>query len=245
MPLQGESEPFLKDPTPCTPRRPRWAQFLPQDTSHYSWQSLRNLTFSPFFSHFIVFSLTSLVWTGALLLVLTKALLPLDHRATATAVAGTSRVQYGINITTTARFLSCGRTTAEAKQRGCTYDILSNHWVPGICMDEAAVAEYQADGTWFGFADEARRQRLTIAAMSEHDYYYTNERDHIVHCAILWRKQFRAFFAQRQNLDSIIASEEHTMHCSQFLMDMADQGPDYRNMPIKTFVGHTGCWVRD
>jgi hypothetical protein len=101
------------------------------------------------------------------------------------------------------------------------------------------------DGSWFGYADENRTELLGIDAMSEMDFYYTSERDHIVHCAMLWRKQFRAFFEGRRNLDSIIASSKHTLHCSQFFIDMSERGPDYRNMPIKTHVGYAGCWVKE
>jgi hypothetical protein len=117
--------------------------------------------------------------------------------------------------------------------------------VPGICMDQEAVEEYQADGSWFGFADEKRTELLTLDAMSEMEFYYTSERDHIVHCAMLWRKQYRAFFEGRQNLDTLIASKAHTLHCSQYLIDMTEKGPDYWNMPIKTWVGYAGCWLKE
>ena len=81
--------------------------------------------------------------------------------------------------------------------------------------------------------------------MAQTDYYYTNMRDHIVHCAVLWRKQYRAFVEQRRGIDTVIADEEHTMHCSQFLIDMSEKGPDWRSVPIKVFVKYAGCFVKD
>ncbi|MBE3046178.1 hypothetical protein IMZ48_27300 [Candidatus Bathyarchaeota archaeon] len=149
------------------------------------------------------------------------------------------------NITTGSRLITCGGSTPEAKDLGCEYDILSNHWIPGPCMDQAAVEDYQADGSWFGYGNEERTELLTIDAMSEMEFYYTSLRDHIVHCAVLWRKQFRAFYENRPMLDSLIASWEHTMHCADFLVKMTEEGPDYWTMPIKTFVGHAACWVRE
>ena len=47
-------------------------------------------------------------------------------------------------------------------------------------MDQEAVREHQSDGSWFGYADEERTRLLSIDAMSEAPFYYTNMRDHIL-----------------------------------------------------------------
>ena len=190
-------------------------------------------------SHFAVFIVTSILWahlTRHVSSELPQPLVPIDQD---------SSLDVSRNFTRKAHLLKCGQSTAEAKSLGCRYDILSNHWIPAPCMDQAAVEEYQSDGSWFGFTDENRTDMIDIATMSEMDFYYTSERDHIVHCAMLWRKQFRAFYEERIYVDTLIGSFDHTMHCSQFLIDMSEKGPDWWNIPIKTFVGHAGCWVRD
>lgn len=113
-------------------------------------------------------------------------------------------------------------------------------------MDEGSVKVYQADRSWFGYADENRTQRIdSIEAMGNVEVYYTNMRDHIVHCAALWKKQFKAFFEERIYYDSLILDPQHTYHCADFLVDMTDKGPDFRNIAIKVEVGHAGCWVRE
>lgn len=56
------------------------------------------------------------------------------------------------------RDLYCGSSAIGARDMGCQYDILSNHWVPAQCMDKGAVTEYQTDGTWLGFGDANQRQ---------------------------------------------------------------------------------------
>jgi hypothetical protein len=191
------------------------------------------------FAHVAVFLFTSIVW-GLLLLLLVL-------------IAKTSHIENPFqpypktvhSIFRNAKLFTCGNTTEEAKRAGCQYDILSNHWIPSLCMDQGAIEEYQTDGTWFGFADEGRTELLTIDAMGDLDFYYTSERDHIVHCAMLWRKQFRAFMEGRRFFDTIIADERHTIHCSQFLIDMTENGPDYWNRPIVTHVGHAGCLLRE
>jgi hypothetical protein len=185
----------------------------------------------------LVFIATSLIW-GILLLFMAQSSSSPDKYI---LQPGNSQFH---NLTSDAKLLTCGRSPSEARAKGCRYDILSNHWVPGICMDQEAVAEYQSDGSWFGFADEQRTEVLTVDAMSEREFYWTSDRDHIFHCAMLWRKQYRAFFEERSNFDTLIADYEHTMHCSEFLTNMTDNGPDYWNKPIQTFVGYAGCWSK-
>ncbi|OKL57303.1 hypothetical protein UA08_07390 [Talaromyces atroroseus] len=187
-------------------------------------------------SHSILFAVTSVFWISIFLLFTVKQP-PKPSQQAALAEAP--------NLITGAKYVACGRSTEEAKALGCVYDILSNHWVPAPCMDQGAVDVYKEDGTWFGYADENRTQLLTIEDMSMAPFYYTNMRDHVLHCASLWKKQFREFFGQRKALDSMIVDEHHTIHCSDFLIRMTQFGPDLRNVPIKVEVGYAGCHIRD
>lgn len=189
----------------------------------------------------MTFTTTSLIWA---LLLYSRHITELFAPDIPQTFHPNNAAYYG-KFVGTSELLNCGNTTADAKRRGCKYDILSNHWVPPLCWDQYSVEEYQADGSWFGFADEERNQILTIEEMSEMEFYYTNLRDHIVHCAMLWKKQFRAFADERPNIDTVIADEEHTMHCAQFLIDMSENGPDYKSIPIKVFVGYAGCWAKE
>lgn len=57
------------------------------------------------------------------------------------------------NITTNARLVTCGNSTAEAQREGCQYDILLNAWVPSQCLDLDWIEEYQDDGSWAAFEE--------------------------------------------------------------------------------------------
>ncbi|WQF83001.1 hypothetical protein CDEST_08015 [Colletotrichum destructivum] len=245
MLLEGESEPFLEETKNHSPGRKHSilnTRFLGRkDVLKRCSAALHH----PIATHVVVFLITSLVWGGLFLATRAPLFIHHDYHTSHESAEHTQTTKEHDNITTKSRLLTCGSSTAEAKSLNCHYDILANHWIPEVCMDHDAIEEYKTDGSWFGFADENRTELLTIDTMSEMEFYYTSERDHIVHCAMLWRKQFWAFYEERVALDTIIASVEHTMHCSQFLIDMSDKGPDYRNMPIKTWVGHAGCWLRD
>lgn len=73
--------------------------------------------------------------------------------------------------------------------------------------------------------------------------YYTNMRDHIVHCAVLWKRQFTAWKEGWRYLDGVLVDERHTMHCADFLVQMTDKGTNFRQVPISVTVGHEGCHV--
>lgn len=146
------------------------------------------------------------------------------------------------NITTSAHLLTCGTSVASARAAGCKYDILLNNWVPAPCYDQEFIDEYTDDASWGGYADEAMTQKLTPLEMSEREYYWTSLRDHVNHCAMMWRKQFWVLYEERRAFDTVIASPGHTDHCAQFLVDVG-----YRNWthPTKTEMGFAGCWVRN
>ncbi|UQC76901.1 uncharacterized protein CLUP02_02367 [Colletotrichum lupini] len=133
------------------------------------------------------------------------------------------------NITTGRTRISCGNTTKEARAKGCKYDVLLNHWVPAQCFDKDSVDEYQEDASWGAFADKNMTQQLTIDEMSERDFYWTSIRDHINHCAIMWRRQFYALYDERAAIDTI------------YLMDAVDSK---WKEPTKTMRGFAGCWAR-
>lgn len=57
------------------------------------------------------------------------------------------------NITSGARYVSCGKSTEEARSNGCTYDTLLNAWVPAQCLDQEWIDEYQDDASWTAFSE--------------------------------------------------------------------------------------------
>ena len=146
------------------------------------------------------------------------------------------------NVTSNAKLLSCGKSTQEAKALGCKYDVLLNAWVPAPCMDEEFIQEYKDDGTWSSYADWNMTQKLTtVDEISERKFYYTSVKDHVNHCAVMWKKQFWALFEERPAFDTIIASPGHTDHCAQYLVDVMES--DW-NEPTKVEMGFAGCWIR-
>ena len=198
---------------------------------------------SPRLSHCLIFVGTSIIW----LLILLMAI-----RQPPSSFISHHNMQPDIrhrsNLVTNTTFLTCGFSPMEARSLGCQYDILSNHWMPSSCIDEVSIKDYQSDGSWMGYSDENRTQMIDIDTMSNMTFYYTSVRDHIVHCAKLWKKQFRLFFDEGYNLDSVIVDRHHSMHCAEYLVNMTDAasaGVDYWHKSIQVFVGYSGCYVRN
>ncbi|KAE9582027.1 hypothetical protein CGCF415_v013441 [Colletotrichum fructicola] len=196
-------------------------------------------------SHVLVFVATSLVW-GFVVFLIVPSPMPTSSTQVSASTHPTILENHlaGIrhNVTSGKRLINCGNSTEEAKAQGCKYDILLNHWVPGPCFDKESVDEYRDDNSWGAFSDINMTHRLTIDEMSNRDFYWTSIRDHINHCAIMWRRQFYVLFDERRAMDTVVTSPGHTEHCSQYLMDVTE---GMFKEPTKTMRGFAGCWIKD
>ncbi|KAH6647936.1 hypothetical protein BKA67DRAFT_539765 [Truncatella angustata] len=115
-------------------------------------------------------------------------------------------------------FIDCGKSTEEARSKGCVYDILANHYVHKSCYDDISTQSYM------------------------------NEARPFVHCDEMWKRQYRAFTQNWRYIDAITADEEHTYHCANYLVAMADwtviAGRDWRQEANTVEVGLAGCHDR-
>lgn len=143
------------------------------------------------------------------------------------------------------KYMGCGNSTEEAKAQGCEYDVLSNAYLPKVCIDKQSISDYQKIGPmWKAYEDANHTKPIeSTEDMGNRQFYYTNLRDHVVHCAEIWKKQFRAFSGNNRYFDTVIGLEVHTKHCADFLVEMTDRkdSTDLRNVPIKVGVGFGGC----
>lgn len=82
--------------------------------------------------------------------------------------------------------------------------------MPLPCYDASFIEDYQDDGSWAAFADEEMTVLLTVEEMGEREFYWTSVRDHVVHCALLWKKQFVYLFEERPAVDDVLVDGGHT-----------------------------------
>jgi hypothetical protein len=231
------------------------------DYSKAPWASLPYQLHAPKRSSFpwaasaVIFILTTLFW-GTLLALWQSGLLPgirvggncgfntLTMSVTPYDMGSTQ------NIFSHVDFINCGTSTEEARSKGCVYDILANHYVHKSCYDEIGTQSYMNEGTsWMGWLEKNKTTQLaTIEEMGDYDVYWTSQRDHIVHCGEMWKRQYRAFTQNWQYIDAITANEEHTFHCANYLVAMTDwaviAGRDWREEANTVEVGFAGCYDR-
>ncbi|CZT43215.1 uncharacterized protein RSE6_03214 [Rhynchosporium secalis] len=195
--------------------------------------------YSRLFSCCLVFIVTSALWIAVIYFISPTP----QPTPQATSKGDDYSPKNRHNITSNSRLITCGNSTAEAKALDCRYDILLNHWIPSQCWDQDMIDEYQDDDSWTGYYDRNLTQPIkTVDIMAHSDHYWTSTRDHINHCATMWKRQFGAIFDERPAIDSLIASPGHTDHCAQYLMDAT-----LKNFtePTAVYVGFAGCWVRN
>ncbi|CAL3970243.1 unnamed protein product [Diplocarpon coronariae] len=192
---------------------------------------LLEVRYSRFLGCALTFLFTSAIWLALLYLTSSR---PLSHHAP----DPTERH----NITSTSTLTMCPNSTTAARAAGCKYDLLLNHWIPSQCWDQDYLDEYIDDGSWAAFEDEELTQPITTKKeMEEREFYWTSARDHINHCATMWKKQFTALFEESKTMDSLIASPGHTDHCAQYLMDATRKNVTWAT---RVEIGFAGCWVK-
>lgn len=243
--MDDASEPFLRPKIAASDgkRTIRW--LLPKR------QAADRFFRSSIVSHLAVFIATTVLWGGIFFLTVHFAphsriihQVETSSSLSAPAQQNPKPIHSHKALADEVDYLTCGTSLAEAKSRGCVYDTLDNAWIPGQCRDDFSITEYELDGSWFPYADENRTQPLSKDELGDREFYYTSLRDHIVHCAALWRRQFRAWTEGWTYLDDVLVDPVHTMHCSKYLVDWTDKFEnDYRTTAIKVVVGHGGCHV--
>jgi hypothetical protein len=119
--------------------------------------------------------------------------------------------------------LTCGTTVAEAKKRGCTFDVLTKYWLPAECPRTGAKEYLEIGGNFY--KDYLGRERLTeenIANLAgTEDFvrstlWYTEERDHLAHCAFMFLRIAQSVH-DGSRLDAYSANIDHARHCKRSL----------------------------
>ncbi|KAK1993964.1 hypothetical protein LX36DRAFT_642240 [Colletotrichum falcatum] len=185
---------------------------------------------------------TSAVWALAFFLFMHNTRGSSFHNMSSNGTQSIGYLAAFHNVTSTAQYISCGNSTAEAKRNGCRYDTLLNYWVHERCFDQEFETEYQDDDSWAAFTDRNLSDRIAPEAMGDQEFYYTTIRDHLNHCSMLWKKQFWTLFEDRTAFDGVIVNSFHTEHCASFLKEMYGSN---RTEPTLVRVGFSGCWVKE
>lgn len=141
----------------------------------------------------------------------------------------------------------CGNTTLEARQRGCTFDIMMNGWVTKECYNAELSESYLLEGDFRFFDDELgyREVPLDIVRLGEHKRIFTTPDHHLTHCAFMWRLQGLAL-SNGLPIDERSLDDAHTTHCAQRLLEthvLKETGSvgNGTRLPIQIITGFIAC----
>lgn len=117
----------------------------------------------------------------------------------------------------------CGRTVAEAKSLGCTFDLLSRSWLPKDCSRFGGeefiqgLRGFPGNHTGWGiYRDRQQTYELTMEEIGEYAEsglkWYGTERQHLLHCAWTLKRVLNAYLNGKK-VDGVTKEFVHTGHC--------------------------------
>ncbi|KAF2103678.1 hypothetical protein NA57DRAFT_50550 [Rhizodiscina lignyota] len=133
----------------------------------------------------------------------------------------------------------CGSTVAEAKERGCVFDVLAPGWLPRECQDLELLNAFRAEGPWTYWADKEGTAEIPESELQNLEYrdpFWTTQREHATHCAYTWRKMHR-FIESGRNLEGYLRIYNHTVHCGDVFM----KGDPTEEINTLNMVGFGSC----
>ncbi|RFU33863.1 hypothetical protein B7463_g2516, partial [Scytalidium lignicola] len=153
-----------------------------------------------------------------------------------------------LTFTSQTKSLDCGNTIAEAKARGCEFDVLSYSWIPQECRDRETDDEflewlYSDDrqlGPWPFFKDQEMKERIPDADALSHRVRmisYAPQEEHIGHCIFLARRLHRAMDSS-WTMDTRGGNLNHTIHCTNMVLKSAT-GISEEYATLRTHFGVT------
>jgi hypothetical protein len=130
---------------------------------------------------------------------------------------------------------NCGNSTAEAKAKGCHFDLLAYSWTPDECYDPVTDAEFfewitrpeRVLGPFPFFYHYNATQKVKNAeelGNAPNTRIYTTREEHLAHCAHFLRRIHRSTQLPpgKTYLTERSAGYEHSQHCSDEILGEID-----------------------
>jgi len=113
---------------------------------------------------------------------------------------------------------SCGDSLETARNRNCSFDLISFAWQTPECYDTELVSEFASWNNWTFYADDKFTSPVSqeIAIQGNRTPLFVKWDYHIVHCTFMWRQMHRAY--ERGWIDSHLGNYSHTLHCQHMIL---------------------------
>lgn len=139
----------------------------------------------------------------------------------------------------------CGNTPAQARARGCHFDVISFCWLPDECYDASLSHSFDQIRTWEWYLDPDKTQPLTHDEIMTGEFtgLYVDWEYHMRHCTAMWKKMHRAILPGALGygaVDGYIGSYNHTEHCEHMLLN---RNIPFENINTRIRVKYPDCGI--
>lgn len=113
----------------------------------------------------------------------------------------------------------CGTTPAEARAKGCVFEMTGFSWLPKECADPTVEIEFLESKELQYYRDANYTQEVSLDEVKRGDGpgFFVKQDYHLAHCGFLFKKLHRAL-SQGHKVDGLISPVHHTGHCVHMLL---------------------------
>jgi len=112
---------------------------------------------------------------------------------------------------------SCGDSPETARDRNCSFDLISFAWQTPECYDAELVSEFASWNNWTFYADDKFTSPVSqMTALQGNQALFVKWDYHVVHCTFVWRQMHRAY--ERGWIDCHLRNYHHTIHCQKMIL---------------------------
>jgi hypothetical protein len=131
------------------------------------------------------------------------------------ATASALNLRHGASAST---WSTCGHSLETARERDCSFDLISFAWQTPECYDGELVAEFASWTNWTFYADDKFTAPVSqeIALQGDRTPLFVKWDYHLVHCTFMWRQMHRAY--ERGWIDNHLGNYNHTLHCQKMML---------------------------
>jgi hypothetical protein len=132
---------------------------------------------------------------------------------------------------------SCGSTVSSARASNCSFDLLSNSWIPTTCYDSETDMEFRSwitnanrtHGAWPYFTSKSLspsthiHDEATLSSMPG-VWLWSTQEQHIGHC-IFWAKRVHRTLQGNIRPSRSVQNMKHSFHCANEVLDSLMEAP--------------------
>ena len=140
----------------------------------------------------------------------------------------------------------CGTTPAEARSRGCQFDIVLYSWVPAPCYDGPIQQQYLDENTqtWWLHRGAEGGQKVSqdLVALGEQPALWLSWAYHDYHCQFIWKMMTRILRNSSMGVPGRLLEYYHTDHCINVLKGTEATPPV--DVSTKVSLNYSTCYSR-